>query len=298
MTLTTLLAVRDEVAPAIADFPSQAETDEQLLRLWLHGRGPNTVRAYDADVARFRAFVGKPLRAVRLADVQAFADSLGHLSDASRARSLSVVKSLFGFAHRLGYLQFDVARPLRLPRIRDRLSERIISEEDVLRVIALEPGARNKALLRTLYSTGVRVSELCGLRWSDVSETDDGGAVLAVYGKGKRLRHIRLTAGTWDALKALHGDAGSDDPVFASSRGGGPLDPRQVGRIVHAAARRAGVDAEVSPHWLRHCHGSHSLDRGCPVHVLQQTLGHASLATTTRYVHAKPSESSCKYLPV
>ncbi len=102
MKMTTLLAVRDEVAPAIADFPSQAETDEQLLRLWLHGRGPNTVRAYESDVGRFRAFVAKPLRTVRLADVQAFADSLGHLSEASQARSLSAVKSLVGFAHRLG----------------------------------------------------------------------------------------------------------------------------------------------------------------------------------------------------
>ena len=293
------LALRDETAlPGPATFPSQAETDEQVLRLWLHGRGANTTRAYVADVGRFRAFVATPLRTVRLADVQSFADSLEHLSDASRARALSAVKSLFGFAHRLGYVQFDVARPLRLPRIRDRLSERILPEEDVLRLIALEPGARNKALLRTLYSTGVRVSELCGLRWSDVSETDDGAAVIAVYGKGERLRHIRLTQGTWDALRALRGDAGPNDALFRSTRGGGPLDARQVRRIVLKAARRAGIDKAVSPHWLRHCHGSHSLDRACPVHVLQATLGHASLATTTRYVHAKPTESSSKYLAV
>ena len=91
---TTMLAVRDDAAlPGPASFPSQAETDDQLLRLWLHGRGPNTVRAYEADVARFGAFVGKPLRTVRLADVQAFADSLGHLSEASQARSLSIIST-------------------------------------------------------------------------------------------------------------------------------------------------------------------------------------------------------------
>jgi len=69
-------------------------------------------------------------------------------------------------------------------------------------------------------------------------------------------------------------------------------------RIVRAAAHRAGIDANVSPHWLRHAHASHSLDRGAPIHLVQTTLGHASIATTGRYLHARPQDSSARYLEV
>ncbi len=82
------------------------------------------------------------------------------------------------------------------------------------------------------------------------------------------------------------------------SRRGGHLDPAQAWRIVRAAAERAGLDLPVSPHWLRHAHASHALDRGAPIHLVQATLGHASVATTGRYLHARPTDSSSRYLAV
>jgi integrase/recombinase XerD len=90
-------------------------------------------------------------------------------------------------------------------------------------------------------------------------------------------------------------------PVFQSREGddsGQHLDRTQVYRIVSAAAIRAGIQGKVSPHWLRHAHASHSLDRGAPIHLVQQTLGHASVATTSKYLHARPSDSSALYLPM
>ena len=80
------------------------------------------------------------------------------------------------------------------------------------------------------------------------------------------------------------------------SRRGGHLHPSQLLRIVRRAAKRAGITKAVSPHWLRHGHASHALDRGAPIHLVQATLGHASVATTGRYLHARPSESSSTYL--
>ncbi len=142
--------------PGAAAFPRQAETDEQLLRLWLHGRPATTTRAYTADVDRFRAFVGKPLQSVTLGDVQAFSDSLDGLSDTSRARKLSAVKSLLSFGHRIGYLPFDVGRPVRLPRLKDTIAERILPEDTVLAMLTLEPSPRNKALLRLLPASASR----------------------------------------------------------------------------------------------------------------------------------------------
>ncbi len=272
----------------------QAHSDTQAVDLWLHGRGPHTQRAYSSDVGRFLVFVGKPLPQVTLGDVQAFADSLAALSPASRARTLSAVKSLLAFCHQLGYLPFDVGRPVRLPAIRGTLAQRILTESDVQRMLALEPGPRNRAMLRLLYGAGLRVSELTALTWRDAQDRGDSGQI-TVMGKGEKTRAILLSVDTWRELSGLR-DA-DDAPVFPS-RNGGHLDPSQVRRIVKGAARRAGITAPVSPHWLRHAHASHALDRGCPIHLVQATLGHASVATTGRYLHARPTDSSSRYLAV
>jgi integrase/recombinase XerD len=98
-------------------------------------------------------------------------------------------------------------------------------------------------------------------------------------------------------LLAVRGDAGPVDAIFASRKGGGHLDPSQVRRIVYMAARKAGLEQKVSPHWMRHAHASHALDRSAPIHLVQATLGHASVSTTGRYLHARPTESSSFYLP-
>ncbi len=296
--MTTALApVSTARPPGPAAFPSQADSDDGLFRLWLHGRPATTVRAYQADADRFRAFVGKPLRIVTVGDVQNFSDSLAHLADASRARSLSAVKSLLSFGCRIDYLPFNVGAPVRLPRLKDTIAERILAEEQVLKMLALEAKPRNAALLRLLYGAGLRVSELVALRWRDVVERDDA-AQITIYGKGSKTRFVLLTPATWGALKAIRGDSGPDDALIRSSRGDGALGARQVRRIVAAAARRAGVEGNVSPHWLRHAHASHALDRGAAIHLVQATLGHSSVATTGKYLHARPSESSSKYLAV
>jgi integrase/recombinase XerD len=101
-------------------------------------------------------------------------------------------------------------------------------------------------------------------------------------------------AAAWRKLQEL-GRGAPVDPVFRS-RAGGHLSTVQVWRIVRKAARDAGILTDVSPHFLRHAHASHALDRQAPIHLVQQTLGHASLQTTSKYTHAKPNDSSGRYL--
>lgn len=272
--------------------------DAQVVAMWKHGRSRHTQRAYGADWGRFSGFTGgKPIAAITLSDVQGFADSLDDLAPASRGRTMASVKSLLAFAHRLGFAPFDVGRAVRLPQFRETLAERIISEADVQRLIGMEDHPRNRTILRLLYASGVRVSELCGLRWRDL-QARDGGGQITVYGKGSKTRAIVIPASVWGDLVALRGDAGPDDALFRSPKGGGPLTSGQVWRIVKTAAARAGLGDAVSPHFLRHAHASHSLDRGAPIHLVQATLGHASVATTGRYTHARPHESSGQYLAV
>jgi integrase/recombinase XerD len=273
----------------------QATSDTGLIDLWVGNyRSANTRYAYGRDVRLFLRFVGKPLREVTLGDVQAFAASIEQMAPASVARRLSSVKSLVGFAHRLGYLAFDVAAPVQLPAIQDRLAERILTEWQVQRMLEMERHPRNAAILRTLYISGIRVSELCGLRWRDCIARAEGGQI-TVLGKGGKTRPILLPTPIWLRNMSLRGDAGPDDPVFRS-RQKTPLDRSGVHRIVKAAAKRAKLPPGVSAHWLRHAHASHALDRSAPVHVVQSTLGHASLTTTTRYSHARPGDSSARYL--
>src|SRR5580692_5356001 len=104
----------------------RANSDVQLLEIWLHGRSRHTQRAYRADVDHFLAWTHKPFLQVTLADLQGFADSLSELAPASRYRTLSAIKSLLAFAHRTGYLPYDVGRAQRLPAVRNRLAERIL----------------------------------------------------------------------------------------------------------------------------------------------------------------------------
>jgi integrase/recombinase XerD len=276
--------------------PAQAHTDEKLVELWLHGRSAGTQRAYRADVLAFLDFAGKPLAAVTIGDVQRFGDSLAQLAPASQARKLSAVKSVLSFAQRIGYLPFNVGAPVRLPPIKGILAERIVGEADLQRLLALETDSRNAALLRLIYGAGLRISEAGGLRWRDLQPRADAGQV-TVFGKGGKTRVVLLPKGIWRVLVQLRGEAAADDPVFLSQKGGA-LDPSAVHRVVKAAAARAGLPAELSAHWLRHAHASHALDRGAPIHLVQTTLGHASVATTGRYLHARPTDSSARYLAV
>ena len=285
------------VATTVLVIPQQADSDQHLIELWLHGRSRHTQRSYRADAKRFLGSVVKPLHGVTLGDIQGFAGHLveSGLEPSSAYRTMSAVKSLFAFGHRLGYLPFDVARPLRLPALRNALAERILEETDVLRMIALESMPRNKAILLTLYAGGFRVAELCALNWSDLQNRDTAGQI-TVFGKGGKTRTVLMPESVWNALMSLRKDARDGDPVFRS-RKGGHLDESQVWRIVRKASKRAGIEKAVSCHWLRHAHASHALDRGAPIHLVQQTLGHSSVATTGRYLHARPTDSSANYLP-
>jgi integrase/recombinase XerD len=274
----------------------QATSDEDMIARWLgRYRSPATRTGYQVDMTAFRRFTPKPLREVTFGDVQDFAETLAHLAPATIARRLSAVKSLLSLAHRLGYIPFNVGGVVETPHIKDKLAERIMSESDVQHLLRTERNQRNAALLRIIYGAGLRVSEACGLRWRDMVERDDAGQC-TVFGKGGKTRVILMPAALWRHIMAIRDGAGPDDPVFRSRKKAGPLVPMQVHRIVKNAARRAKLSGSISTHWLRHAHASHALDRGAPVHVVQTTLGHASLTTTTRYSHARPGDSSAKYL--
>lgn len=302
---------------AIAEIPVSQHNlpaafgDEQLIAHWLEQiASPHTRRAYAADKENFLAFIGgKALRRLSVVDVQQYATHLAGsgLSEGTQARRINTVKSLLSCGHTLGFLPFNAGAPVKPPKLAENLTARIMTDESAMRMLfafdapdSASPHVRvrNSAIIATLYYAGLRIAEAAGLEWADVSPITDGklagAARLRIVGKGRKVRVVVLPAKAACKLLALpRGEART--PVFASHKGG-PMDASAIHRVVKQAAARAGLPAAVSAHWLRHAHASHSLDNGCPVHELQQTLGHASLATTTKYSHAKPETSSGLYL--
>lgn len=299
----------------------EGTTEEKLIELWVRlKKSPHTQRAYRRDIEVFCAFVEKPLASVTLEDALDFYDNLNEieiinkrgeakpLEDNSKRRIINSVKSLYSFAYTSGIFPANVMAAIKPPTAKSAVSQRILSEATVLKLILLEQDPRNHAILHTLYAAGLRVSELCDLRWRHVIRREEGVQLDIMSGKGDKQRHVLLGESTWNVFSAIREDAAADDFVFQSRQEvsregyykGTRLDTSTVFRIVREAAKRAGVPNwfEVSPHWLRHCHGSHAIDRKAPLTVVRDTLGHSNIAVTNEYAKARPDQSSSHYLPI
>lgn len=286
---------KESIAPEV----KPSDTQGRLIEMWLHGLSPQTQERYRRTSRRFLDFVNKPLHLVTLADLQGWQLTLLDLSPSSQRTALATIKSLLSFGHKIGVLPENIGLQMRSPKAKDCLHERILGEQEVQAMIALETNDRNRVILLLLYASGLRVSELCQLTWKDLKPRGDSGQV-TVLGKGSKTRTVLLPAAVWHEVMQLRGDAHSGDAVFCSREGddmGRHLHRSQIHRIVAAAASRAGIEGKVSPHWLRHSHASHSLEHGAPIHLVQATLGHSDITTTSRYLHASPSDSSAMYLP-
>ena len=303
----------------------------QLVALWLHGKSPESVRSYEYDIRCFVGFMtGKTtnkvtlndldLRTVKLNDVQAYVDFLIHkqYSAATLNRRLAAVRSLFAMGYDCGYLDFNAPARVKGVKEKDRLAERILSEFETMQLLAAAKrevqkpqnqanqghldqkeriALRNCLLVEFLYYTGARVSEVARLTWRDIKSNRNGLGQVTLFGKGGKTRTVLLREALYRDLLQTRISEDPDAAVFASRKGNKPLQVRQIRKIVNDIAKGAGLSGQVSPHWLRHSHASHSLDRGAPPQLVQQTLGHQSLHTLTRYAHARPSDSSGLYLP-
>jgi site-specific recombinase XerD len=270
-------------------------TNSELIDLWLHGKSKNTVDSYRRYAERFFSHVNnKPLSDCTLMDIQMWIITLSG-SDNLKRLAVGAIKSLFSFAKELGVISSNLGILVKSPKAKNRLAERILTIEEVQLLINSTTNPRDRTLVRLLYFAGLRVSELCGLKWRDLKSRGDGGQI-TVFGKGDKTRTVLVGAGMWREINQLKGYAKLDDPVFVSAKGG-HLCRSMVFHIVKNAANRALIEGNVSPHWLRHSHASHSLDRGAPIHLLQKTLGHSSVAITEMYLHARPTDSSGLYLP-
>jgi integrase/recombinase XerC len=267
----------------------------------------NTVTNYRRDLLALRSFLiersallGRAVDEIAVASVSAdhirgyLAELMKTAKRATVQRRLSAIKAFFRYREAaLG--EPSPARAIRSPRNERRLPS-ILQQDEVRRLIevpAAESSAaarRDRAIFETLYSSGLRVSELVGLDWRDIDE--ELGMVMVRSGKGNKDRLVPLGEPALDALKrwrvAMPVAWERDGPVITNLRGG-RLTTRSVELILQRRIAAAGIGAGITPHGLRHCFATHMLSNGADLRSIQEMLGHASLATTQRYTHVSVS---------
>ena len=282
-----------------------SEGDARLLDrfsdgLWLNdGLARNTLESYRRDVTQFAAWLaqscGKALIEAGAADIRRhLAGQVEEKRSKPRttSRLVSALKRFFQFAVREGLRSDDPSAGLESPKV-PRALPKSLSEEEVEALlaapdVATDQGLRDRAMLETLYASGLRVSELVGLKVLQVS-LDMG--VVRVLGKGakERLTPLGEEAVEWitryqqAARPALLG-ARKSDALFVTARGG-PMTRQAFWGLVKRHAFAAGIRKPISPHTLRHAFATHLLNHGADLRVVQMLLGHADISTTQIYTH-------------
>jgi len=259
---------------------------------------PHTVAAYGRDLREVAAFLkDREVRWDRASNV-VLRGFLAELHEKKRRKStigrkLAALRSFYDFCVRTKRIADNPAQMLATPR-QDKRVPSFLTEDEAAELLELPRGEkpldlRDKAILELLYATGIRVSELIGIEAGDIHF---GERLVRVRGKGKKERIVPFGGKAREALEAygraraaLAGKGTGGEAGFFVNYRGERLTTRSVQRMVHKLIRRTAVRRKISPHSLRHSFASHLLGRGADLRVIQELLGHASLATTEKYTH-------------
>lgn len=320
----------DVVQRRPANAPDQHSSDitgdAMLVEMWLAEKSDATADAYFRDFTAFFDWIADeyggqpiPLRYVTLQDLQGWRDELKDrdYAEATQARKLRAIKSLFTFGTKLRYFEYNVASALSVSSPSSHRADKILSEAELWKILqnGIDPdddlALRNHCILQLFYASAGRVSDLEGLRWKHVQEREDldtpndgtGGQVTFEDSKGGKTRTVAVYGTAWQLLEHLRmkesqeGRGTADDPVFVSMQGNA-LSRSQLFRVVKGAATEAGVKigddgkSKVSPHWFRHASLSHALMNGANLELVRETAGHKSIETTKVYLHSRPDRGA------
>ena len=264
------------------------------------GLATNTVAAYRRDLAAYADFLGdRTIAEVTEADVSAFSQHLrtreeGALVASSLARMLSSVRGFHRFMLGEGLVESDVTSNAKPPKLGTRLPK-AISVEQMGRILAATDGddlqaMRDKALLELLYATGARVSEAVALNVDDMLGENGAADFVRLFGKGNKQRIVPVGSFARAAIdtylvraRPVFSARGIATPALFLGARGQRVSRQNAWLIIRAAADRAKLDIEISPHTFRHSFATHLLAGGADVRVVQELLGHSSVATTQIY---------------
>lgn len=262
------------------------------------GLSPRTLEAYMSDVEKFAAYIAEEGGDLLTVELEQLRDYLATLVDVgihprTQARLLSSLRSFYGFLKIDGYIESNPTELLKSPKLPMHLPDVLTLDEidrviDAIDLSQLE-GQRNRAMIEVLYSCGLRVSELCNLKISDLYLDEE---FIRVTGKGDKQRLVPISPRAIAELNYYFNDRdhieikpGYEDYVFISERRRKPLSRITVFHIVKELVEAAGIQKNVSPHTFRHSFATHLLEGGANLRIIQAMLGHESIATTEIYAH-------------
>ncbi len=271
------------------------------------GYSGNTCRAYARDLKDFLTFfitnrpvtdgaVGEGIEQVSALVIRSYLGVLHKQRNkkTSIARKLSAIRSFFSYLEKYGVVRENPATTVLTPK-QEKPIPSYLTVDDMFRLLDSVStdtlaGKRNRAMFETLYSTGIRVSELVGL---DVEDVDFEGRIIRVLGKGSVERIVPIGIKALDAVRDyrqnLQGNKSKAPDIWRGpmflNKNGGRLTDRSVARILDDTAKVAGLTMPVSPHDLRHTFATHLLDAGLDLRLVQELLGHKQLSTTQKYTH-------------
>jgi integrase/recombinase XerC len=272
----------------------------------------HTIKSYREDLFDLSDFLaqrlGEPVDPDRVGpqDLRTYVATLHEAGYArtSIARKLASLRSFYRYAQRQGFASSNPAKPLRNPR-QARTLPHVLSDQEVARLLSTPTGQqplalRDRAILETMYSAGLRVSEVVGLNDRDL---DLVSGTVRVRGKGKKERLGALGSYAVEALERYlakrireeQSGRSSEGPLFVN-RYGSRLSVRSVARMLDKHILKAGLDGRTTPHTLRHSFATHLLDRGADIRSVQELLGHKNLVTTQIYTHVSSAVLREAYL--
>lgn len=278
------MATRMSAASPIDDFLAHLQVERRMsahtldayrrdldaLMQWAQGQGVAEVA--DLHLEQLRAFVA--------------AEHRRGLSPKSLQRRLSACRSFYRWLLKHGRIAASPAAGLRAPKAPRKLPQ-VLDVDEAVQLVELPTdaplGLRDRAMLELFYSSGLRLSELCALRWRDL---DFAEGLVTVLGKGSKQRTVPVGSHARTALQAWRDESHgrNESPIFPG-RGGGPITPRAVQIRLRQLAQRQGLFKRVHPHLLRHSFASHVLESSGDLRGVQELLGHADIATTQIYTH-------------
>lgn len=253
----------------------------------------HTIINYSIDLNSLKDFAGEtPVEKIDYVMLRRYLVILRdkNLSKVSVARKIASIRSFFKFLCREGIVKTNPASSLSTPK-RDKHLPKFLDEADIIKLIESPEGdseaaSRDRAILETLYSTGIRVSELVGL---NISHVDQIGGVIKVYGKGKKERIVPIGDRALETIrqylrKRRYGES-DENKALLFNKSGGRISDRSIRRIINKYIVKTSIKEKISPHTLRHSFATHLLNHGADLRSVQELLGHANLSTTQIYTH-------------
>ena len=283
----------------ITDIMHDSEIDnlDSLLSGWLDsGRrsSVHTQEAYRRDVKAFLAYSRKPITQTQPGDLINYQAYLRQQvgSTATEYRKLTSLRSFFKYLKLTKEIAEDLAAVIQTPKVESDFKSKALSVDEVKAIINAA-GLPDSLLLRLLYVTGGRISELLALRWVDMTPAEEGGGYARILGKGRKCREVYIGPELWADLATTEplNTKADHEPLF-------DFDRHEAAAIVSKAAKAAKIGKAVTPHMLRHSLASNLLEGGATLAQVRDQLGHADIKTTSLYLHATDRAAMIRDMPI